>query len=53
MDDVFSAMLVVAISAVLLVAGQQYHLYKKPEISAATFVPLPNVAVDTLSSYVR
>jgi outer membrane murein-binding lipoprotein Lpp len=48
MDDVFSAMLVVAISAVLLVAGQQY-LYKKPEISAATL----NVAVDTLSSYVR
>jgi hypothetical protein len=52
MDDVFSTMLVVAISAVSLVAGQQY-LYKKPEISAATFVSLPNVAVDRLSSYER
>jgi hypothetical protein len=52
MDDVFTAMLVMAFSAVMLVAGQQY-VSKQPEITAATFAPLPHVAVNRSSSYMR
>jgi hypothetical protein len=47
MDDLFSAMLVLALSSVMLVTGQQY-LSKKPEITAAasrsTDRTLPQIA---------
>jgi hypothetical protein len=52
MDDVFTAMLALALSAVMLVAGQQY-LSSQPEITAAMFAPLPHVAGNTSPSYVR
>jgi hypothetical protein len=52
MEDLFSAMLVILLSAVMLVAGQQY-LSKQPEITAATIVRLPQVAVDSQSLYAR
>ena len=52
MDDVFTAMLVMALSAVMLVAGQQY-VSKQPEITAAMFAPRPQVAGNVSSSYVR
>lgn len=51
MDDIFTAMLVTAFSAVMLVAGQQY-VSKRPEITAATFAPAPRVAVNMSSSHV-
>jgi hypothetical protein len=53
MDDVFTAMLAMALSAVMLVAGQQY-VSRQPEITAAMFAPLPHIAGNnTSSSYVR
>ena len=52
MDDVFTAMLVMAFSAVMLVAGQQF-VSRQPEITAATFAPLSHVAVNRSSSFVR
>ena len=51
MDDIFTAMLVMAFSAVMLVAGQQY-VSKRPEITAVTFAPVPHVAFNRSSSYV-
>jgi hypothetical protein len=52
MDDVFTAMLAIALSAVMLVAGLQY-VSGQPEITAATFAPLPHVAGNASSSYLR
>jgi len=52
MDDLFTAMLAIALSAVMLVAGQQY-VSRQPEIAAATFAPLPHVAGNVPASYVR
>jgi hypothetical protein len=52
MDDVFTAMLAIAVSAVMLVAGLQY-ISSRPENTAAAFAPLPHVAGNTSSSYVR
>lgn len=52
MDDLFSAMLAILFSAVMLVAGQQY-LSKRPEITSATIVPLPHVAENNSSLHAR
>jgi hypothetical protein len=53
MDDVFTAMLALALSAVMLVAGQQY-VSSRPEITAAMFAPRPHLAGNaSSSSYVR
>jgi hypothetical protein len=52
MDDLFSAMLAVAFSAVMLVAGQQY-LSKKSDILAATAAPPRYVAVVVSPAYAR
>jgi hypothetical protein len=43
MNDLFSAMLAILLSAVMLAAGQQY-LSKRLEITSATIAPLPHVA---------
>jgi hypothetical protein len=52
MDDIFSAMLVLALSSVMLVTGQQY-LSKTPEIIAAASAPRPHIAANSSPAYVR
>jgi len=52
MEDLFSAMLVLALCAVMLVTGQQF-LSKMPEITAATSVPRPQVVASGSPADVR
>ena len=52
MTDLSSAMFVLTLSAVLLVAGQQF-LLESPEVAAATSTARPNTAARSLVSYVR
>jgi hypothetical protein len=52
MDDLFSAMFVLALSAVLLVAGQQF-VSRNPEVTVAASVAGPHVAAKSALSYVR
>jgi hypothetical protein len=52
MDDLCSALLVLALSSVTLVSGQQY-LSKKPEITAATSAARPHVAASSSILYAR
>jgi hypothetical protein len=52
MDDLFSAMLVLALSSVMLVTGQQY-LSKKSEIPIATSTQPPQVAAISQPAFLR
>ena len=52
MEDLFGALFALALSAVMLVAGQQY-LSRKSEIAVATAAPPPHVAAVSQPAYAR